>query len=315
MKVMTVNIKINELSFDRISSFLIESSWDLLTDTAELKIPRALYFGSEILKDKIKVGDSIAIKLGYKGDNKTEFEGFVTKIVTDTPVIISCEDAMWKLKQISVNKVFKNTSLKDLLTAIIPTEFEFDAADLQLGTLVIENSTVAKVLQTLKDDYGIYSYFKGNKLISGKIYLDNTEQVEYGFEKNIISHDLSYVTADDLKIKITTESIKRDGTKLTVSVGDDDGEESKLIYSGINSESELKKLAELDLERLKVSGYKGTITTFGVPNVEHGYTAYLESNQYPERAGYYYVDSVSTTFDTNGFKRTIKIGGMASEQI
>jgi len=314
MKVMTANIKINDFSFDRISSVQIESSWDLLTDTAEVTIPRALYFASEILKDKIKVGDSITIELGYNGANNVEFEGYVTKITTDTPVVISCEDAMWKLKQKSVNKVFKKISLQDLLSEIV-TDFDTAAADLQLGTLVIENSTVAKVLQALKDDYGIYSYFKGNTLVSGKIYLDNTEQVEYGFEKNIISHDLKYVNADDLKIKITAESIKHDGTKLTVSVGDDDGEESKLVYSGIDTQSELKKLAELDLARLKVDGYEGTITTFGVPYVQHGYTAYLESNQYPERAGYYYIDSVSTTFNNSGFRRTLKIGGRASEQI
>jgi len=45
-----------------------------------------------------------------------------------------------------------------------------------------------------KDDYGIYSYFVGDTLISGKIYLDNphTDVVKYEFTQNVISNDLKY---------------------------------------------------------------------------------------------------------------------------
>ncbi len=312
MKVMTANIIMKDFSFYRVSSVEINSGWDLLTDTAVVKIPRDLYLASKVLRDNIKVGTEITIELGYNGVNNVEFQGFVTKIIADTPVIIHCEDAMWKLKQVSVNKVFKGISLKNLLAEIVPSFYSINAADLQLGNLLFEKTTVSKVLLFLKDEYGIYSYFRGNTLISGQIYLDNTQTVQYGFEKNIISNDLSYVTKDELKLKITAECIKNDGTKLTVSVGDEDGEENKLVYSGITSESELKKLAELDLKRLKVNGYKGSIQTFGVPFVQHGYTANLESNNYPERDGNYYTDNIGTEFSNGGFKRGVKIGGKAA---
>ena len=313
MKVLTANITINNIQFNRISSVKIESSWDMLTDTAEVVIPRALYFGNKILKDNIKVGYTIIIELGYNGILNEEFRGYITKITTDAPIILKCEDNMWKLKQIPVNHIYKSINLQELLNDIIPRQYNIDSADIMLGNIIAENTTVAGVLQMLKDDYSIYSYFKGNTLVSGKIYTDDDDlNVVYGFEKNIISHNLKYVNSEDIKIKVTAECIKNDGEKITVTVGDDDGIENKLIYSGIENEADLKVLAEQDLERLKIDGYEGDITTFGVPYVQHGYTAYLESKQYPERAGNYYVDAVNTEFSINGFRRTVKIGKQAS---
>ncbi len=312
MKVLTANIYINDIYFNRITSAKIESSWNMLTDTAEVILPRALYFGNKILKDKIKVGDNIFIALGYNGVFNLEFSGYVTKIITDAPVVVKCEDAMWKLKQIPVNKIFKNIKLKDLLIDIMPDYLQIDSADIQLGNIIADNTTVAQVLQMLKDDYSIYSYFNRQTLVSGKVFTDNKESVVYGFEKNIISHNLKYVSSEDAKIKVTAECIKSNGTKITETVGDSDGVESKLIYSGIENVADLKKLAQADLDRMKIDGYEGDITSFGVPFVQHGYTALLESKQYPERAGNYYIDAVSTEFSINGFRRTVKIGKKAS---
>jgi hypothetical protein len=310
MKVMICEILINGTVFNRISSCKIESSWKNLTDTAEITLPRSLYFANKNLKDIIKVGNTVTISLGYDGELKQEFSGYITSIATDAPIVLKCEDSMWKLKTVSVNKSFKNVKLADLLFAIMPPEYKVNAADIRLGNLVIENSTVSKVLQTLKDDYGIYSYFAGAELVSGQIYLDNTQSVNYGFEKNIVSHDLKYVDENDKKIKITASATIA-GKKIKVSVGDSDGDENKLVYSGVSSEAELKKSAEIDLARLKKSGYEGNITSFGVPFVKHGYKANLQSNQYPERDGLYFIEGVITEFGTNGFRRQIKIGGKA----
>jgi len=313
MKVLTANIIINDFHFNRISSVKIESSWDMLTDTAEVIIPRALYFGNKILKDNINSGDEIIIELGYDGVLKEEFRGYITKTTTDAPIILKCEDNMWRLKQVPINQIFKDLSLNDLLSEIVPAEFNIDCADMLIGDIVAANITVAQILQMLKDDYSIYSYFKGNTLIVGKIFTDDTETVEYGFEKNIISHTLKYKTADDMKIKVTAECIKPDGSKISVTVGDDDGVESKLIYSGIKNKTDLEKIANLDLERMKIDGYEGNINTFGIPYVQHGYTAYLDSKQYPERAGNYYINAVNTDFSVNGFRRTVTIGKKASD--
>ena len=310
---MTVEIRIGSLEpLKRVHSVRIESGWEALTDTAEIKIPRYLYFANEELRSSIKAGDAVEIWLGYNGLNRLEFSGFVTKVTTDMPVVVKCEDYMWKLKQVSVNRVFKKATLKSLLAAIIPEGIKVDAADLQVGDIAIERSTVAKVLQTLKDQYGIYSYMNGNTLVSGKVYLDNNERVEYGFEKNIIAHDLKYRTADEVKIKVTAECIRPDGTKMTAMVGDADGEESKLVYSGITDINKLEALAKLDLQRLKIDGYSGSLTSFGLPFVQHGATAHLESKQYPERAGNYYVDAVTTSWSPQGFRRDVRIGKKAS---
>jgi len=319
MNVMSANIwfpknsRRDEIFVARVSSVVTESSWENLTDTAEIVIPRKTYFSDNSLHETLKRGDAVIIALGYNGELVKEFEGVIAKVVTDVPVRILCEDYMYALKQIRVNKSWKFATLKDIIADILPDDYNTDIADITLGAVKIEQSTVAGTLEYLQSEFSIYSYFKGKTLVSGKIYTDNTEVVNYDFEKNIVSHDLIYKYADDLRIKVTAESFNADGKTTKVSVGDDDGVESKLIYRNVKSESELKKRAQDDLERMKTDGYEGTLVTFGQPFVAHGYTANLTSRDYPERNGKYYVDAVTTEFDSSpAFRRTVTIGKKAS---
>ena len=290
----------------------IESSYKLLTDRAEIILPRNTSdFDKQNVRDVFRLGDKVEIQLGYNGNLNTEFTGYITDVSADIPVKLKLEDEMWKLKKTSVNISQRNTTLENLLRSILPPEYELDALEgVNLGTVRYANTTVASVLERIKQEYGLYSYMKGNILVCGKIYADDDDTVSYNLGKNVISAtSLKYQRADDIKLKVKAVSTTKDGEKLKVEVGDPQGEPRQLAYYDIQSEQELERLALIDLDRFKVDGYKGSIEAFGTPYAQHGMKAQIESPDYPERNGLYYIDTVTTNFDsTPRFHRTIQLG-------
>ncbi|MBL7902952.1 MAG: hypothetical protein JNK73_13225 [Bacteroidia bacterium] len=299
-----------------VNSFRTESSWQTLTDTAEFIIAKLLFKEqSTRLFEYIKAGDPFYIEAGYNGIYRREFTGFISEVLDDLPVVFKCEDNMYELKRIPVNKSFNGVKLKALLQAIVPSKFKIDAMDVQLGDFVFKQYTVAQVLVELKDNYGIHSYFVDDTLVSGKIYTDNpaNEVVKYKFGTNIIRNDLKYRNKDDYQIKVTMRSHLSNGKVIKVTVGDPEGTEQKLICTNVSDKAQLERLAQKELDRLKFDGYRGTLTGFGIPYVRHGYTANIVNKENPDKDGNYYVDSVTTTFDEHGaIRRVCKIGPRAA---
>ena len=296
----------------RVGSVRIEGGWDMLTDTATITLPRnvSAFNRDDGIKGLFRRGDKVTIDLGYDNVNNTEFIGYLTEIGSDIPVSLKCEDSMWLLKQVPVNLVYSGT-LSGLLQKILPEGMEYEAADIKLQSLKLAKTTVSKVLSWLKDNYGIYSYFKGEKLISGKVYLDDTETVKLDFNRNIKTSNLKYVRADELSLKVTCTSIRPDASNVSVTVGDSEGDESKFEYWGNHTEAELKEIANLMLEKLKIDGYTGDLTTWGVPFIQHGMIIDLFSQEYPERDGQHYVDRTTVEWRPASFTRRINPGRAA----
>ncbi|MEO1006846.1 MAG: hypothetical protein AAFW67_13570, partial [Cyanobacteria bacterium J06638_38] len=74
------------------------------------------------------------------------------------------------------------------------------------------------------------------------------------------------------------------------------------------SEADLRKTAENDLQLFKRTGYRGSLTGFGSPFVDHGDTVKIIDSDFPEREGSYIVDDVKVSFSVGGFRREIQIG-------
>lgn len=298
------------------SSFKVDSSWQNLTDTAEIVLAKALYFEQEKrVFELLKAGDPVIIKGGYNGEYQEEFKGFISEVLDDLPVMIKCEDNMYVLKRTKCHCSYKSVKLEKLLKDIVPSNFKIDAADMEIGSVLFKDFTVSQALQELKDKMGIYSYFVGDTLVSGKIYQDNpeTEKVKFVFGLNIIQNDLKYRRKDDIRLKVTMTSFQSDGKKLKVTVGDDDGQEQKLVCTNVQSKSDLEKRAQLELDRLKVDGLSGTLTGYGIPFVRHGYTAEIVNYENEDRTGNYYVDGTVVTCNTSGaYRRVSKLGPKAA---
>jgi len=303
-----------EIIVKKINSVKIESSWKMLTDTATIILPRNVkYFDKYNVRETFKKGDNVKIELGYDGKLITEFEGHITRVSADIPIKIECEDEMYMLKKIPVNISLKSTSLQNLLNKIVPG-YSVDALEVEVGSQRHAKSTVAKVLKYFKDEYSLYSYMKGKQLVIGKVYADDTdiEPIKLHLEKNVVNNDLNYKNKEDVIIKIIAVSTLKNGNKIEVEIGDNDGEERQLSYYNIKLEAELEKLAKEDYKKYKVDGFDGTVTLFGTPVIRHGYKVDLKSDLYPDRNGVYYVERTTIVFDDSPqFRRTIQLGDKA----
>jgi len=298
----------------RPNSVIINKSWKLLTDTAEITIPRNVRdFDKQKVRDVFRPGDPVTISLGYNGILYKEFTGFISRVSADIPITIWCEDAMWKLKQQPVNISKPSTTLKALMDDVV-SGYTIDAAEYEIGPVRYPNFTVATVLDDLKKRFNFYSYMRGETLVVGKIYADDTnvEPVNLHLEKDVYANNLEYRNADDVRIKVKAVSTLNNGKKLSVEVGEDGGETRQLTYFGITAEADLKKFAQADYDKYKVDRYKGGITTFGTPAIEHGWKVNLTSDLYPERSGLYYTDSIRVSFGpSNRYARTATLGDIA----
>jgi hypothetical protein len=289
----------------------VDKSWRLLTDVAVITMARnVIDFDKENVNEVFKVGDPVQIELGYNGEYYTEFIGFISIVSADIPIKIFCEDAMWKLKQLPAHISLKETTLQNLLQQLV-TGYTVDALEIDMGTVRYADQTVAKVLDSLRSKYGFFSYMQGQTLVVGKIYGDDSDLVPINLhlERNVQRNNLEYRNAGEIKIKIKAVATLPDGKKIQVEVGADGGESMRLPYFGITSEESLLKIAELDYTKYNVDGFHGSVTTFGIPAIEHGNKVNLSSDLYKDREGLYYVESVSVLFGGSyKYQRKVTLG-------
>lgn len=320
---------ISGFDFTFINNFDIHSTWENLTDTATIIIPKKLvYKRNGVRVDNItegsnpvfKRGDAVTLAAGYDGKVTQRFAGFLADITPRLPLKFECQDLLWKLKQVSINKFSeKNVTLKSLLTAIMPADIPFTALDFTLGLFRIKNATVAEVLEYLKKTYGIVSYFRDGRLISGFAYTTTDPaqlkivpfQLESNADNNkgnvVSDADLIYKRVDDVKIKVKAISIHPDNTRTEIERGDTDGELRTLHFYDV-SEAELKRLADEKISRLKYEGWRGSFTAFIEPEVRHGDAVKIKSLIFPEKDGTYLVKGVRTSVGvTDGGRQIITL--------
>lgn len=286
----------------KVTSVIIESSWEMLTDTATIRMPRNVkYFKRKargMVREVFQNGDPVEIWLGYDNEEnlKLEFSGFVTSVSADIPIEIKCEDNMYLLKRHNVNVAMKTNKVADLIEQIIPEGIETDVADLEIGKERFPNTTAAKVLEYLQEN-NIYSYFKGETLVVGKIYSDDeVEPVRFDFNRNVVDNNLQYRLKEDILLRIIAVSTLPKGKKIKVEYGDKGGTRRNLSYYNIEVEAELLKLAKADYDRGKKDGYEGYIEIFGIPSMRHGMKAEIISSLYPDRNGIYWIKKVVKEF-------------------
>lgn len=308
----------------RVVSVKVESSWRNLTGKATVQLPGYWLFKSNKLriKDWLRRGDPITIELGYNKQLVTEFTGYVTEVKPGIPVTLNCEDEMYRLKRYPVKCSYNGVRLPQLLKDICPPGTQIDALDTQLGHFKASNVTVAKVLEKLKELYGFVSYFRDGILYCGKVYRQGTtdnRKTAFNFQRPgpgaVLDDRLEYRTADDLHVIVQATSHQLKGKDLKVTVGDTtelDAEQRTLNYFNLASEADLKATALRDVQKLKVQGYKGSFTSYGLPSVQHGELVGISNTEYSERDGDFFIDATAKTFESGGYRQEITLGSAAS---
>ena len=244
-------------------------------------------------------------------------------------------------------KTYKATdTLEYMLTDMLKgTDFTVNAlTNTTFGEFRVGNETVAEVCARLRKHWHFESYFAGSELRCGSIIYIESEarKFEFKFQKNIISDELVYKRKEDVVLSIvayntieedTGETTKdgqgktkkkrlevlvtlRNGASTpTINVKEKDkdyppntgGERMTLPYPFAKSIDDLVNSATVELKKYYYSGFKGTLTTFGLPFVKMGDNVQLIDPILPERNGVYKVKSVEYKGGVNGLRQTIQL--------
>lgn len=312
MKRITCKVQIGPYEFKHVAEVKINSSYENLTDTATLTIPRKLEFqGKPLASDNgiFKRGDVVNIYLGYDFENELIFSGYLVDIKPGSTLELRCEDEMFQLKKGAIKHTFPGkVSLKTVFDFILPGYF-VKSVDAVIDQLRLINSTPAQVLNQLNSTYGFKAWFRNGVLYAGLAYwpqLQQTPPPVFTFQKDIIEHDLTYQDAESVRLKVTAISINPDNTKTEIEVGDPEGEQRTLTYYNVSKE-DLTQFATRDLGKFRFTGFRGTFKTFGTPVVRHGDIVELVDPAIKDRNGRYIVKAVTTSFGQSGYKQEIEL--------
>jgi hypothetical protein len=319
------------LQFPIVNNVTITRSFDNQTQTATVTLPRNFKYNNKNIYEGdnalVKRGDKIELYAGYAPNLKLLFIGYISKVDNNVPMVLKCEDEMWLLKQtIAPNISHKSISLFNFLTEILKgTDIKFKELSCDLGQIRTQNASVAKVLQVLRNSYGLFSYFIDGILYVGLPFQKNLAIEQYFlFEKQMITDglDLQYLKKEDVRvtIKAVMMSLKTNEQQeytyyydskgvLQIVKGEyieADGSLTTLFdYSG--SKDILDINAKLRLEQANYTGYYGSFLTFLEPSVRPGDYAIIDSYMYPERKGTYLIKSVETSFGVDGGRQKIEL--------
>lgn len=297
--------------FSTVSSVEIERDIEKITTTCKIVLPKKIKWHKET-SIPVKIGDKVEVSLGY--DNKLEgvFVGYIKKVSVRTPVTIECDDSMYLLKKANTKKkTYPNATLKQILTEQIPSGIEFETYSTQsIGNYVVDCDTVAQLLGELSEA-GISSFFYGQTLKVGMIH-DHTAAI--GQKKQVLADNINIIDDSELKwsdvdeitLKIKASGTDKAGKKISVEVGDDDGE-VRSFFKYNTTEAQLKAEATQKLKDWKKSGLSGSLTTFGQKYI--WLLDLVKIKQEGIDRGTYKVLKNTTTLSTEGYRQQITIGG------
>lgn len=262
-----------EIKGDRAWSFNFVNAVEITRDTEKLTTEAKITMPKKVKWDKadkipVKRGDSVKISLGYDDNLQTAFVGYVRDVGFKTPIVITCEDEMFKLKQMPTKKkAYRSVSLETLLKDQGISYRLNIMGEQALGAYRVTADTVAALLGKLSEQ-GIRSFFRYENgapvLYCGVLFERDTRPAQvFKTGLNIISdQSLQQQKAENMRLRVKAVSLMPDNKKIKVEVGDADGEHHTL-HTYNKTESELKAWAEQEIKRLKRDGLTGSFTTFG----------------------------------------------------
>lgn len=321
MVVCRTYMELGDYAFDYVADVKITSSWKNLTDTATISLPKMVVHrptGQSPKKavDLIKRGDKALVKFGYNDTLSQRFSGYVVGVKPGMPMEFTLEDEMFQYKSMPVTPVvFKDgSSVEDVLKHLgfKPNQYDLLGDIRIIGAMVFREdvTNVAMGLKKLKDTISLPIFYRNGKINVGDPYKAKSPKIHYlALGHNVVEHKLEWKDRDEVKIKVQAVSMKRDGSQLKVEVGDTSGEVHTLHFPDM-AEADLRAIAEAHVEKLKWTGWRGSLTTFAEPSIEHGDIVNL-SDYDSEIEGKYFIDEVVSTSGTGGIRQELKLGAKA----
>jgi hypothetical protein len=305
----------------KVHEVRIKKSLHSYMDTAVIKIPtsaRLKQSDGNVTESMptakyFAVGDKVVIDLGYDGNLKNEFTGFVSRINFTTPLEIECEGYGWQLRQKSFKGSFKSITVKELLEKLIVgtdivLDKEMDKFEIPISNFTIPEQPILGILDYLKEHCMCSIFFKNNVLFCGLSYQKKGNTVKHTLGYNVIKDgNLKERKASEVNVQVNISSEKSDGTKAKISSGAAGG---KVINKRtiVTDEAVLKVMADKKLATYSFDGYEGKITTFLIPYSEPLDESELKDNRYAERGGRYVIDAIELIYNRSGGRRICDLG-------
>lgn len=298
-----------------VHNISIVEDTEMLTDFCEIQLPKKMQWktASQNGFPPIKRGDKISVKLGYDNELITRFVGYVQGVDNQSPMTIKCENSMYLLKIGKAQpKSWKKANLKQVLQHLLKDtdiDFEFIDQDIPLGSYRITQSTICEELQQIKEKYMLDCYFKQRDdrsvlLVGFKYRADKQKKHIFRYGKNIISHELEFLTQTDIPARIQAQSFDLKQRKISVELGDNDGDLIQVRIDGL-TQDELKEYAQSILNNYKKNGIKGSFETFGSPVVNKADA--VEIHTLEGNKGIFCVKSNKINFGINGYRQKIEL--------
>lgn len=300
---------------DHVTEVEISRSTEELTDTCRITLPKKIRWdGTERIP--IVQGDSVRVWLGYDEQLTLAFVGYVREVSLKTPIVLTCEDEMFRLKQQpTLKKAYRSTTLTQLLQ---DQRIDYPLrvmGEQRLGAYRVKADTIASLLGHLRDN-GVRSFFRYDgeqpTLYCGVLF-PHEAQISQVFSTgcNIINDSrLEEQHAETMRLHIKAISLLPNNKKIKVEVGDADGEH-RTLHTYNKTEAELRAWAEQEIQRLKRDGLKGSFTTFGHRLVDKLDSIALILDG--RKMGVYQVQKNVIKYGGEGFRQEITLGARTAE--
>ena len=280
-----------------------------LTQTCTLTLPKRVKWDGQTTLP-LKRGDKVEVWLGYDGQLTEVFAGYIRNIQPKNPVVIECEDEMYRLKLLKAQPLAYKSVTLDKLLADQQTGCTVEVmGEQRIGQYRVTAQTVAGALQDLADQ-GIRSFFRladGKPVLTCGVMFDRTEATEHVLRTgvNIVSdRQLQQQSAEAMRLRVKVVSMQPNGKSITAEVGDEDGELRTLHCYG-KTKAEAEAWAKQELTRLKVDGLTGSVTTFGQRHIGLLDTVAIVIDG--KRMGRYQVKANTITFGLSGYRQKVEI--------
>lgn len=297
-------------SLDFVTAVEITRDTEKLTAEAKITLPKKMKWDGSA-EIPVQRGDSVRISLGYDDNLQLAFVGWVRDVGFKTPVVITCEDDMFKLKQMpAVKKAYRSVTLETLLKDQGITHRLNIMGEQSLGAYRVTADTVASLLGKLSEQ-GVRSFFQYEDgepvLYCGVLFeRDSTPAQVFKTGLNIISdQSLQQQKAENMRLRVKAVSLLPNNKKIKIEVGDSDGEH-RTLHTYNKTESELKAWAEQEIKRLKRDGLTGSFTSFGYKLVDSLDAIGLIIDG--TKMGVYQVKKVVIKYGDGGFRQEITLG-------
>lgn len=307
-RVIEGTTDIKKWTLRNVHTVKITADSETFADTCRIELAKNIGWG-QAEECPIRRGDKVEVFLGYNDKEEKRFEGWVREVKAGVPTVITCEDDVFLLRATTIKKkLYTNTTINEIIEDIVPKSIRVKiSGEIKIGTWRTTATTVAGEISEMMNSFPLKAFFELEEdgeptLFIYTAWIDGRRNAGVFEEtKNIISHNLEYRRAEDVKIRVKGVSKRANGTTIEYTEGD--GQEVTKNYYNLNM-AELKAMVKQEIKAEKWSGLTGSFETFGRPIVRKGDTVDLKIDGVKKAR--YVVKGVTVSFGTDGYRQEIE---------